>query len=64
MRFGKNVIVGVLSFFLAPAVYSFELGSFEVTPVATVKERFDDNITSAHYCRLILRAFVKQRPKH
>ncbi|MBP6344075.1 MAG: outer membrane beta-barrel protein [Candidatus Omnitrophica bacterium] len=48
MRFGKNVIVGVLSFFLAPAVYSFELGSFEVTPVATVKEQYDDNITSDH----------------
>lgn len=46
MRYRNKFIVGVLSFFLAPAVYSFELGSFEMTPVATVKEQYDDNITS------------------
>ncbi len=47
MRKLRKFAFCIISILCAPAVYSYQLGIFEIKPFVTVEGRFDDNITSA-----------------
>lgn len=46
MRKLRKLALSVITLLCAPAVYSYQLGIFDIKPFVTVEGRYDDNITS------------------
>jgi|CXWL01.1.fsa_nt_gi hypothetical protein len=47
MRNLKLITFGMLGALCAPAVYAFQLGTFDLSPTTTIQGQYDDNITSS-----------------